>query len=88
MYPAAKALADELAVTTSQTSVAFTKGLLQHPGESIEENHLLDSRVMRITAVSKDGEEGVRSFLEKRSPKFSGVLSKDLTDWFPWVSGV
>ena len=88
VYPAAKALADELAVTTSQTSVAFTKGLLQHPGESIEENHLLDSRVMRITAVSKDGEEGVRSFLEKRSPKFSGVLSKDLTDWFPWVSGV
>jgi len=88
VYPAAKALADELAMTTSQTSVAFAKGLLQHPGGSIEENHLLDSRVMRITAASKDGEEGIRSFLEKRPPKFSGVLSKDLTDWFPWVSGV
>lgn len=88
MYPAAKALADELAASTSQTSIAFTKSLLQHPGESIEENHLLDSRVMKITAASKDGEEGVRSFLEKRTPKFVGVLSRDLTDWFPWVSYV
>ncbi|KAL9714030.1 hypothetical protein Ac2012v2_002337 [Leucoagaricus gongylophorus] len=67
VYPAAKALADELAAR-----------------ESIEENHLLDSRVMKITAASKDGEEGVRSFLEKRTPKFVGVLSRDLTDWFPW----
>lgn len=86
VYPAAKALADELAASTSQTSVAFTKGLLQHPGDSIEENHLLDSRVMKITAASKDGAEGVQSFLERRPPKFVGVLAKDLTDWFPWVS--
>ncbi|KXN84766.1 3-hydroxypropionyl-coenzyme A dehydratase [Leucoagaricus sp. SymC.cos] len=84
VYPAAKALADELATHTSQTSVAFVKSLLQHPGDSIEENHLLDSRVMEITARSKDAAEGVQSFLERRSPKFVGVLSKDLTDWFPW----
>ncbi|KAJ3567472.1 hypothetical protein NP233_g6343 [Leucocoprinus birnbaumii] len=84
VYPAAKALADELAAHTSQTSVAFAKSLLQHPGDSIEENHLLDSRVMKITAGSKDGAEGVKSFLERRQPKFVGVLSKDMSDWFPW----
>lgn len=85
VYPAAKALAEELAANTSQTSVAFTKGLLQHPGDSIEENHLLDSRVMKITAASQDGAEGVQSFKERRLPHFVGTLSKDLSDWFPWV---
>ncbi len=86
VYPAAKALAEELAANTSQTSIALAKGLLQHPGSSIEENHLLDSRVMKITAASKDGAEGVQSFRERRLPKFVGTLSKDLTDWYPWVS--
>ncbi|KAF9446826.1 peroxisomal enoyl-CoA-hydratase [Macrolepiota fuliginosa MF-IS2] len=84
VYPTAKAFANELAANTSQTSIAFAKGLLQHPGDSIEENHLLDSRAMKILAASKDGAEGVQSFKERRLPKFVGSLSRDLTDWFPW----
>jgi hypothetical protein len=88
VYPAAKALADELAANTSQISVALTKGLLQHSGDSIEETHLLDSRAMKITAASKDAAEGVQAFFDKRAPKYTSVLSKDLPDWFPWVSQV
>jgi hypothetical protein len=85
VFPAALAFAKELAATTSQVSVAVTKGLLQNPGDTIEENHLHDSRGIRELAVT-DGEEGIRSFREKRAPKFTGTLSKDLGSWFPWVS--
>ncbi|KAJ7364204.1 peroxisomal enoyl-CoA-hydratase, partial [Mycena albidolilacea] len=83
VFPAALAFAKELAATTSQVSVAVAKGLLQNPGDTIEENHLHDSRGVRELAVT-DGEEGIRSFREKRAPKFTGTLSKDLGSWFPW----
>ncbi|KDR76140.1 hypothetical protein GALMADRAFT_462550 [Galerina marginata CBS 339.88] len=84
VYPAAKAFADELAANTSQLSIAYTKGLLLHPGDSIEENHLLDSRAMKLLASSADGAEGALSFKERRLPKFTGTLSKDSSPWFPW----
>ncbi|KAF5326700.1 hypothetical protein D9619_004490 [Psilocybe cf. subviscida] len=84
VYPAAKAFADDLAANTSQLSVAYTKGLIQHPGDSVEENHLFDSRAMRLTGNSADGAEGVRSFKERRLPKFTGTLSKDSSPWYPW----
>ncbi|KAF7336748.1 Enoyl-CoA-hydratase, peroxisomal [Mycena venus] len=83
VFPAALAFAKELAATTSQVSIAVTKGLLQHPGNSVEENHILDSRGIRELAET-DGAEGIRSFREKREPKFTGTLSKDLGSWFPW----
>jgi len=84
VFPAALAFAKELAATTSQVSIAVAKGLLQHPGDSAEENHLIDSRAMRALGGTADGEEGIRSFKEKREPKFSGTLSKDLGPWYPW----
>ncbi|KAJ6531958.1 peroxisomal enoyl-CoA-hydratase [Mycena capillaripes] len=83
VFPAALAFAKELAATTSQTSIAVAKGLIQNPGNSAEENHLYDSRAIRGLAMT-DGEEGIRSFREKREPKFTGTLSKDLGSWFPW----
>ncbi|KAF8150020.1 peroxisomal enoyl-CoA-hydratase [Crassisporium funariophilum] len=84
VYPAAKSFAEELAANTSQVSIAYTKALLQHPGDSIEENHLLDSRAIKLSASSADGTEGIQSFLERRPPKFTGTLSKDSSPWFPW----
>ncbi|KAJ6513081.1 peroxisomal enoyl-CoA-hydratase [Mycena sanguinolenta] len=83
VFPTALAFAQELAATTSQVSIAVAKGLIQNPGNSAEENHLLDSRGMRELAKT-DGAEGVRSFMEKREPKFTGTLSKDLGSWYPW----
>lgn len=88
VYPAAKALADELAVHTSQLSIAYAKALIHHPGDSVEENHLLDSRAMKILGSSSDGEEGVASFKERRVPRFTGRLSRDLSVWYPWVSAL
>ena len=87
VYPAAKAFAQELAASTSQVSIAYAKGLIQHPGDSVEENHILDSRAMKLLGSSADGAEGVLSFKERRPPKFTGTLSKDSSPWYPWVSG-
>jgi len=84
VYPAAKAFAEELAANTSQVSIAYAKGLLQHPGDSLEENHLLDSRAMKLSANSEDGAEGALSFKERRLPKFTGTLSKNISSWYPW----
>jgi enoyl-CoA hydratase/carnithine racemase len=88
VFPTALAFAKELAAHTSQVSVAYTKGLLLHPGSNIEENHILDSRAIRLTGSSADAVEGVKSFMERRSPKFTDTLSKNLTPWYPWVSDV
>jgi len=84
VYPAALAFAKGLAVTTSPASVAWTKALLQHPGDSAEENHLLDSPAIRILGKGNDATEGVKAFFEKRNPKFDNSL-KILDGHVPWV---
>ncbi|CAA7269636.1 unnamed protein product [Cyclocybe aegerita] len=84
VYPAAKALAEDLAANTSQLAVAYAKGLIQHPGDSIEENHIHDSRAIKLLAGSPDGAEGALAFRERRLPKFHATLSKDTSPWFPW----
>ena len=84
VFPAAKAFAEDLAANTSMPAVAYTKSLLQHPGESPEENHLLDSRAIRVLGRSGDAKEGVDSFRERRVPKFRDTLG-EATWWSPWV---
>ncbi|KIK62130.1 hypothetical protein GYMLUDRAFT_42125, partial [Collybiopsis luxurians FD-317 M1] len=84
VLPAALSLAKDLAVNTSQLSVSYTKGLLQHPGDSIEENHILDSRSMKLHATGGDAAEGVRAFRERRLPKFPDTLSENSSPWYPW----
>ncbi|TFK23632.1 peroxisomal enoyl-CoA-hydratase [Coprinopsis marcescibilis] len=84
VYPAAKALAQDLAENTSQVSIAYAKGLLHHPGDSAEENHLLDSRAIKLLGTSADAKEGVQAFFERRKPRFTDNLSKNSSPWFPW----
>ncbi|KAE9405221.1 peroxisomal enoyl-CoA-hydratase [Gymnopus androsaceus JB14] len=84
VFPAALALAKDLAINTSQISVAYTKGLLQHPGDTIEENHILDSRAIKLLGSGKDAAEGALSFKERRNPKFPDTLSKNSSPWYPW----
>ncbi|PFH47946.1 hypothetical protein AMATHDRAFT_76956 [Amanita thiersii Skay4041] len=84
VYPAAKALAHELASTTSQAAIAYTKSLLQHPGKSVEENHLLDSHVFSILVHQSDPKEGALAFREKRAPRFKDTLSTISVPWTSW----
>jgi enoyl-CoA hydratase/carnithine racemase len=86
LLPTARALAAEIAGNTSAVSVCLARQLLwrmlgaDHPMEA----HRVDSRAIYAMGRSADAYEGVQSFLEKRPPRFSMRVSKDLPDFFPW----
>ncbi|KAH9003118.1 peroxisomal enoyl-CoA-hydratase [Lactarius hatsudake] len=84
VFPAALAFAHELAANTSQTGVAWTKALLWRGADSIEGQHIIDSRGMIDLGMRGDAREGALAFKERRPVKFQDVLSKDLSDFVPW----
>ncbi len=82
----AMGVAKEIAENTSAVSVALSKALLWHGlGEADPQSaHLIDSRCFYWAGRQKDAYEGVESFLEKRSPKFTLRVSSDMPDFYPW----
>jgi len=86
VFPAALAFARELAENTSQTAVAWTKALLWRGVDSIEGQHILDSRGISDLASRGDAADGALAFKEHRPVRFSDVLSRDLSEFVPWVS--
>lgn len=48
------------------------------------EAHRIESLGILHAGMSPDAEEGVLSFLEKRTPNFPMKVSSDLPDWHPW----
>jgi len=84
VFPAVLAFAHELAANTSQTSIAWTKALLWHGADSIEGQHIFESRAMSDLATRGDAMEGALAFKERRPVKFRDALSKDLSDFVPW----
>ena len=86
LLPTARALAEEIAGSTSAVSVALSRQLLwkmlgaDHPMEA----HKLDSQAIYAMGRSPDAYEGVQSFLEKRPPKFTMRPSEDMPDFYPW----
>ncbi len=79
-------LAQEIIDNTSPISVALTRQMLwkmlgaDHPMEA----HKVDSRLIYELGKAEDVKEGVKSFLEKRSPKFLSKVSRDMPKFFPW----
>ena len=86
LLPAARIIAREIADNASAVSVALIRQMMwrglgfSHPMEA----HRIDSRAILSRGRSNDVAEGVSSFLEKRSPKFSDRVSSDMPDYFPW----
>jgi enoyl-CoA hydratase/carnithine racemase len=84
LLPAAYELAEEIASTTSATSVAMTRQMLwrmlgeAHPMAA----HRVDSPAIESLGRSADVREGVMSFLEKRPPTFTDQVPADLPE--PW----
>jgi len=86
LMPAAIELAREIADNNSAVSTALTRKMLysmlseDHPMAA----HIIESKCFGYMARSADGQEGVRSFLEKRPPDFKMKPSTDMPDFYPW----
>lgn len=82
----AYSLARELIATTAAVSSAVIRRTLTHMlGEdSPEAAFQLDSKLIAHAFTTPDTLEGIMSFLQKRTPQFTGLVSKDLPDFLPW----
>ena len=82
----AQKLAREIADNTAPVSIALTRAMLwrlsaaEHPMDA----HRIDSRAIYRRSRSGDAQEGIASFLEKRTPAYPDKVSTDLPDFFPW----
>lgn len=86
LYPAAVAIAREIADNTAQVSVAMTRQMLwrmagaEHPMAA----HELDSRAIQARGAAEDAREGVASFLEKRPAEYPNRVSTNMPEFFDW----
>lgn len=77
-------LASDIAENTSVTSTKLMRDMMLYCPPTPEATHVLDSRVFLSVVGSKDNLEGVRSFMQKRAPEFSGAMDKGLVPFWPW----
>jgi enoyl-CoA hydratase/carnithine racemase len=87
LLPAARAFAQELTAESAPVSVALTRNMMwrmmgaAHPLDA----HRLDSRLIWSRGSSSDAQEGVASFLEKRTADYPDRVSTDLPHFSPWM---
>jgi enoyl-CoA hydratase/carnithine racemase len=82
-------LAHELITRTAPISVAVMRQMLLRLSalDSPEPSFALESKLIASCAGNPDSVEGVVSFLQRRAPEFTGLVSKDLPAFLPWAQG-
>ncbi|KAI1752814.1 ClpP/crotonase [Xylaria castorea] len=85
VVPRAVELAQEIADKTSGVAVRVMRDMLYKGAPATpEEAFLLESRVFFDLFRGRDSVEGIRSFLEKREPRFDAVWEQDRPTAWPW----
>lgn len=89
VLPKAYELARSLIETTAPISIAVIRQALYRMSayDSPEAAFRLDSQLIASCATNPDAVEGIVSFLQKRSPEFTGVVPDQLPDFLPWRDG-
>lgn len=88
VLPRALEIATEIVNNTSVVSFALTRDLMYRGPNSAEATHLLDSRLIHEIFDTRDHDEGVKAFLEKRAVSFAGTMEKDAPSAYPWWDNV
>lgn len=86
VLPRSISIAKEIAHNSAPVSVALCKALLWHglSEEDPQSVHLIDSKCFYWAGKQRDCVEGIRSFLEKRPPRFSMSPTRDMPGFYPW----
>ncbi|KAK8132839.1 ClpP/crotonase-like domain-containing protein [Apiospora kogelbergensis] len=87
VLPRALELAGEIAGKTSAVATKAMRDMLYHGPATPAEAERLESRVFFDLFRGADAREGIRSFLEKREPRFEGRWETDKPAVWPWWAG-
>jgi enoyl-CoA hydratase/carnithine racemase len=88
VLPRTLEVAREISTNCAPVSVALTRQLMwrllgaPHPSAA----NRLETAALRALGVGDDVREGVASFRERRPPRFTGRVSSDMPDFYPWWS--
>ena len=84
VLPRALEIATEVTENISSVSWALMKDMVWRNPGTAEGAHLLDSKFIHELSQSPDNIEGVKSFLEKRKVNFTGTMTRDKPQNYPW----
>ncbi|KAH6609202.1 enoyl- hydratase [Trichoderma cornu-damae] len=88
VLPTALRIADEIAANVSLASATVMKNQIYRAPASPEEAHLVESKLFYSLVRSKDAQEGIQSFLQKRKPAFKDTIENDAPPGYPWWAPV
>lgn len=77
-------IAADIAKHTSTVSTTVMRDIMYRGPSSAEEAHVLDSKVFLGMLTSKDSQEGIKSFVQRRKPEFKGNMARDAPRGWPW----
>ncbi|KAI0126470.1 enoyl-CoA hydratase/isomerase [Xylariales sp. AK1849] len=84
VVPRALEVAEEIAAKTSGVSLRLMRDMLYRGASTPEEAFALESKAVFDMLRGQDAREGIRSFLEKREPRFEGQWEDEQPAVWPW----